>query len=803
MNRATKAPLTFLTAALCVIAACSGDDGSSDAGAAPTDSEVVLPTVTAMTLSPTSASVAVGRSTQLTATGTLEDGTTADVTARTFYTSNNLDAALVDGLGRVFGGAVGSATITATIDGLSATAVVTVTERGTPPTPDGLPMIVDDNFQGRAAFGDGGPPLHSEDDSCPTRGGGEAGVCHHFTWDGTGGGFTGAFWVNGDGFDSLNGVDVAAGATEVSFYAWGATAGQTIEFGAGLGGENRDLGEARASITLTTTPTMYTVPLSALGNYDLVYGGFIWVTNLETNPSGVEFYVDDIQWIQGDAPSGIALPMTVDDHYAGRSGFGPGGPSLHAEDELCPTRAGGESGVCHRIIWDGTGGGFTGAFWTDGDGFADLKGKEIEAGATEVRFYAWGATGGELIEFGAGLSPQDGGEARQLITLSTTPTEYTVSLAALGEYGPVFGPFIWAASVDNNPTGATFYMDDIQWVKGETQTEIPLPMVVDDHYQGRSGFGPDGPPLHTEDMMCPSRAGAEAGVCHRFLWDGTGGTFTGTFWTDGDGFMNLNGKAVAAGATEVRFYAWGATGGETIEFGAGLSPQDAGQARLIITLTTTPTEYVVPLAVLGNYGAVFGPFIWSASIDNNPSGATFYVDDIHWAAGAPPMSLPLPMTVDSNFTGRSGFGPSGPPLHTEDSSCPGRGGAMAGDCHRFVWDGSGGEFTGNFWTDGDGFVDLIGKPVQAGATEVRFYAWGATGGEVVEFGAGIGDANRDGAEARSEITLSTTPTAYSVPLTALAGYSLVYGPFMWAANTGNNPSGVTFYVDDIQWVDGN
>jgi len=636
MTRATKAPLTILAAALCVTAACSGEDGSSDAGTTPTDSDVVLPTVTAMTLSPTSVSVAVGRSAQLTATGTLEDGTTADVTARTAYASNNLDAALVDGLGRVFGGAVGSATITATIDGLSATAVVTVTERGTPPAPDGLPMIVDDNFQGRAAFGDGGPPLHTEDDSCPTRGGGEAGVCHHFTWDGTGGGFTGAFWVNGDGFDSLNGVDVAAGATEVSFYAWGATGGQTIEFGAGLGGENRDLGEARASITLTTTPTMYTVPLSALGNYDLVYGGFIWVTNLETNPSGVEFYVDDIQWIQGNAPAGIPLPMTVDDHYAGRSGFGPDGPSLHAEDEMCPTRAGAEAGVCHRIIWDGTGGGFTGAFWTDGDGFADLKGKEIEAGATEVRFYAWGATGGELIEFGAGLSPQDGGEARQLITLSTAPTEYTVSLAALGEYGPIFGPFVWAASVDNNP-----------------------------------------------------------------------------------------------------------------------------------------------------------------------SGATFYVDDIQWAAGAPPTSLPLPMTADANFTGRSGFGPSGPPLHTEDSTCPSRGGAMAGDCHRFVWDGSGGEFTGAFWTDGDGFVDLIGKPVQAGATEVRFYAWGATGGEVIEFGAGIGDANRDGAEARSEITLTTSPTAYSVALTPLTGYSLVFGPFMWAANTGNNPSGATFYVDDIQWVDGN
>ena len=166
--------------------------------------------------------------------------------------------------------------------------------------------------------------------------------------------------------------------------------------------------------------------------------------------------------------------------------------------------------------------------------------------------------------------------------------------------------------------------------------------------------------------------------------------------------------------------------------------------------------------------------------------------------------IPLPMVVDDHYFDRSGFsnGPGGEPLHTEDNDCPERAGGENGQCHRFIWDGMDGAFTGTFWTDGEGFVDLNGLPVQSGATEVQFYAWGAVGGEAITFGAGIGDAELDGAEARRLITLTTAPTLYTVSLAALAGYTDVYGPFIWAADTGGNPSGFEFYVDDIQWIQG-
>ena len=763
------------------------------------------PALVSIALTPTPIAIDAGASEQIVVTGTFADDSTSVITSSAAFSSDNTAVATVDAAGLVTAVGAGMATVTADVDGITATVMVTVTV--VPPVVLTLPMVVDDNYAGRSGFSDGpdGAPIHAEDNNCPVRAGGEAGDCHRFTWDGTGGTFTGTFWTDGEAFTDLNGIRVEPGATEVSFYAWGAAGGEIIEFGAGIGDAALDGAADRLLITLTTTPTLYTVSLTNLAGYDEVFGPFIWVATAANNATGFEFFVDDIRWTSSEPPEAIPLPMVVDDNYEGRSGFsdGDGGAPLHTEDDVCPVRAGEQAGDCHHFTWNGTGGSFTGTFWTDGEGFVNLNGKRIEAGATEVSFYAWGVAGGEVIEFGAGIGANDGAEDRTVITLSTTPTMYTVPLANLANYTDVFGPFVWVATVGNNGSGVEFFVDDIQWKNTPPPEPIALPMVVDDNYTGRSGFsdGNDGAPLHAEDNACPARAGGEAGECHRFVWDGTGGTFTGTFWTDGEGFVNLNGKPVEPGAAEVSFWAWGATGGEIIEFGAGIGDAnlDGAADRLIITLTTTPTRYTVPLANLAGYTNVFAPFVWVASLENNPSGAEFFVDDILWEAAQP---IALPMIVDENYMGRSAFGagPGNSQLHAEDDLCPVRGGDASGNCHRFTWDGGAeDDFTGTFWTDGNGFVGLNGPLVAPGATEVTFWAWGAGGGEVIEFGAGIGDAALDGAEVRTLITLTTTPTQYTVSLAALAGYANVFGPFIWAANNANNPTGVEFYVDSIKW----
>jgi hypothetical protein len=515
-------------------------------------------------------------------------------------------------------------------------------------------------------------------------------------------------------------------------------------------------------------------------------------------------------------PTPRTIPMTVDDHFRDRAGFSEGGPPLHTEDEMCPERAGGESGVCHRFTWDGSGGTFTGAFWIRRSDpeimnpFDDVTPVPVAAGATGVTFWAWSENGGEVVRFGAGLDNDDEGTSSVDFTLTDTPTQYTVSLTPVGPYTEVSAGFLVALDNVRNPTGATFFVDDIQWTSGVPPTPIPLPMTVDEQFVGRAAFGPEGPPLHTEDDQCTERAGGANGVCHRFTWDGSGGTFSGGFWirqSDLDimnPFEDINPVPVEPGATGVTFWAWGETGGEIIRFGAGLGDESLGEegsTRNFFTLTNVPTQYTVSLAPYGAYTEVSGAFAVVIDTARNPDGATFFVDDIQWTNDVPPTSASLPMTVDTNFPGRAEFSESGGPLHTEDDMCPVRAGEANGACHRFMWNGMGGAFTGGTWIDGASFSDLDARPVDAGATDISFWAWGEAGGEVIEFGAGLRDAGL-GEEAfvREFITLTTTPTRYSVPLADFGPPAEVRGAFVVAIGQGDNPTGATFYVDDIQWI---
>ncbi len=76
----------------------------------------------------------VGQTTPLTATGTYNDGSTANITGQVQWSSNNVGVATVDAAGNVTGESPGTATITATVNGKQGTFVVTVGA----PTPIGI-----------------------------------------------------------------------------------------------------------------------------------------------------------------------------------------------------------------------------------------------------------------------------------------------------------------------------------------------------------------------------------------------------------------------------------------------------------------------------------------------------------------------------------------------------------------------------------------------------------------------------------------------------------------------------------------
>lgn len=85
------------------------------------------PTLTTVTVSPSTPSVAVGKTQQMIATGAYDNGTRDAVTDSASWASSDLSIATVNATGLVTCVAAGAATISATLDALSGSTTVTVT----------------------------------------------------------------------------------------------------------------------------------------------------------------------------------------------------------------------------------------------------------------------------------------------------------------------------------------------------------------------------------------------------------------------------------------------------------------------------------------------------------------------------------------------------------------------------------------------------------------------------------------------------------------------------------------------------
>jgi hypothetical protein len=112
-------------------------------GQVATDDATALQAVTGLVLTPSSAAVAVGGSTDLEAVATLADASTTSVTVSATFSSNNEAAATVSNAigsqGQVRGVAAGTAMVSAAYAGRSASSTVTVSGTTPPPTPSPTP----------------------------------------------------------------------------------------------------------------------------------------------------------------------------------------------------------------------------------------------------------------------------------------------------------------------------------------------------------------------------------------------------------------------------------------------------------------------------------------------------------------------------------------------------------------------------------------------------------------------------------------------------------------------------------------
>jgi uncharacterized protein YjdB len=85
-------------------------------------------TLTSIAISPSSGSVQVGATQQFTATGTYSDRTTSDITSQAVWTSADTTLLTINSTGLASGVAAGSTTVTAALDGVTASASVTISQ---------------------------------------------------------------------------------------------------------------------------------------------------------------------------------------------------------------------------------------------------------------------------------------------------------------------------------------------------------------------------------------------------------------------------------------------------------------------------------------------------------------------------------------------------------------------------------------------------------------------------------------------------------------------------------------------------
>jgi hypothetical protein len=117
--------------------------------------------------------------------------------------------------------------------------------------------------------------------------------------------------------------------------------------------------------------------------------------------------------------------------------------------------------------------GWGGIYWQNpANNWGNLKGGYDLSGARQLSFWARGEKGGESIEFKfggiAGEYPDSAVGTTGTIAVTKDWQQYSIDIAS-DDLSYVNGGFCVVFSVDNNPAGMTFYIDEIQYLMNPGQ----------------------------------------------------------------------------------------------------------------------------------------------------------------------------------------------------------------------------------------------------------------------------------------------------------------------------------------------
>ncbi|MDD5567849.1 MAG: hypothetical protein PHY88_01405 [Candidatus Omnitrophica bacterium] len=294
--------------------------------------------------------------------------------------------------------------------------------------------------------------------------------------------------------------------------------------------------------------------------------------------------------------------------------------------------------------------GWAGVYWQNpANNWGNKKGGFDLSGMDKLTFWARGAKGGEVIQkvmVGGikGTYPDTASVEMGPIELTDSWKQYTVNLSGK-DLSYINGGFGWTITSDLNPEGATIYIDDIKFesdasLKPEGKKQESLPFYIySDRSSAKNHFIPSGWMGDYGDLKYDGASKDDpylGDTCVKIIYSGQkmqGSGWAGIFWQNpANNWGTVDSGFDLSKATKLTFYARGAKGGERIEeFKVGgimgeFSDSDSAVIGPVI-LEKEWKQYSIDLKGK-DMSYIIGGFCWSANVDNNPEGATFYLDEI-------------------------------------------------------------------------------------------------------------------------------------------------------------------------------
>ncbi len=298
-----------------------------------------------------------------------------------------------------------------------------------------------------------------------------------------------------------------------------------------------------------------------------------------------------------------------------------------------------------------------------------------------------------------------------------------------------------------------------------------------------------------------------------------GQAWAGIYWQNPpNNWGNRKGGFDLTGFNKLVFWARGKNGGEIIskvKVGGikGMYPDSVEIEFGPIQLTPEWKEYSINLADK-DLSYVSGGFCIILTKDQNPQGATIYLDDIRFTyeAGLKPevkkVNFPFYVysdarSLDNHFIPSGWMGDYGD--IRLDQSC--KDSPFSGEtCIRIVYTGKisqGARWAGIYWQNPPnnwGTVPNVGFDLSE-ATKLTFYARGEKGGERIEefkVGGIMGEFGDSDTSSIGPVVLTKDWKKYTIDLRG-RDLSYIIGGFCWATNVDVNPEGCTFYLDEIKF----